>query len=248
MRNVILLLVAALLVSAVGCTSMRETAQYIGDGMGAFDPEIDYELSGLKGAEERLARLFVPVDERIERLAETVSAVDAPPSREWYESFALSYPWVTGLAVLDENGLVVDRIPSQGLKPLPVSDIIAVEDWPRAGLRTFFLDTPLGPEVYFVKALTEEGRWLGTFVAHFDPASLKRYSPAPEKLAMFAPGLPLWSTPDAQTATELADQPWQETLEDDVEGEVDIGETSYVWLARAVGGRHILYAVTERAE
>jgi hypothetical protein len=40
----------------------------------------------------------------------------------------------------------------------------------------------------------------------------------------------------------ILDQPWEELLEDDVTGQVKVGDTYYTWLARFIGEDEYVYA------
>jgi hypothetical protein len=213
------------------------------------DPEIDYEKMPGSKAEKRLAELFAPVDERIEFLVQDVVVREVRPDDDWYSSLAISYPWVSGIAVLDREGQVVERFPSPGVKPLFPEEFLALSpEWQLGGLKAVIKDTDFGPEVYLVRANFENNEWQGLLVVHFDPRILMRYSPDPESLLVFTAQAPLWPTMARNQALPLLTLDWEDTLESKIHGKVRAEGRKFTWLARALGDTHIIYAVPNKPE
>ena len=236
-----------LLVAAGGCSTLRTAQTYAEEAVSFInpDPEIDYQDLPKDGPEEVLAYLFAPVDERIQLLAEGMITVDSKPGREWFESFGLRYPWLTGVAVLDTDGKVDVAMPEQGLRKLPAQELLALrENWVRGGLAVTVRKDELGPEVYFVQPITEEGVFSGLVVSHFDPRSLRRYCPDPDRLLMWTPDVDLWPIDGAKEREAIHSMDWDDVLTDKVHGHVGERPHKYVWVARRLGNTHILYAAS----
>lgn len=242
----IVALFAVLALAAGGCSTLKKVQSYASEALSFANPapEIDYQDLPNEGPEEVLAYLFTPVDERIQLLAEEISTVDTRPDREWYTSFGVRYPWLSGLSIIDAEGNTELAVPEQGMRPLPVERLMALRDsWERTSLAVDVQTDELGSEIYFVQPLTTQGKWTGLIVVHFDPRSLQRYCPAPERLLVMTPEQDLWPFERQEDREAMHSVDWPDELSDDVSGKLEAGNREYHWLGRRLGKVHILYAV-----
>jgi hypothetical protein len=77
------------------------------------DPTIDLSDQGIsdKGL-QHLAALFMPVDERLMNMMRALGCQDTPPESDWPQQFLANYSWLSGVAVLDNAGVVRMQAPS----------------------------------------------------------------------------------------------------------------------------------------
>jgi len=115
--------------------------------------------------------------------------------------------------------------------------------WRDRSLRIGLDDTPLGPEVYIAAPFFKDNEWMGLIVVHFDPANVMQYCPDPEELIVLYPGGTLWPGSQGAMADYIAGQDWDSQLSKRVMGYIRIGGGTYHWLARFLGGTHLIYVV-----
>lgn len=246
-RALPVVLLLFVLVALGGCETLHDTFRWIGRANDVVDPKIDYANIPESGPLKRLALLFTPVDERIEMLERRVSVRESRPDAAWLNSMALDFPWVSGTAVVDTHGAVLQQVPETGIKPLYATEFLALsQDWKQTPLRAEIRRTDFGPEIYLLQPILEKGEWRGLLIVHFDPRNLMRYSPEPDRLMVLSGGAPLWPTLPKNNAEALVSVDWEDLIAHRVNGEVTVEGRTFTWLARTLGGKNIIYAVRNR--
>ncbi len=249
LKRILPVMLACALLAAAGCDTMKSTwkgtrkayKEYIN-----VDPTIDLKDPGISDpTQQKLARLFTPVDERLEFLLRDLSSKDTPPDREWCEAFAAHYSWLSGLVVLNGSGSTVMKFPSFGLKTVDLSPMMEFEkSYKKRRMAAVIASGDLGAEIVIAQPLFTQSDFQGLLVAHFDSGSLAKFSPEPEQLFIIAPGAVVWPGGDAGTAKALASIDWKKMLLSNVSGEVVLGQTKYLWQARYIAQAQIVYAVS----
>jgi hypothetical protein len=248
-KRVFLALLACALFAAAGCDTVKPywkgTKKFYKDYVNV-DPTVDLKDTGISDPSLRkLANLFTPVDERLEYLMRALSAQDLPPDREWCQAFMDSFPWLTGVAILNESGSVNFRLPAFSIKQVDFSPMMEFESIYKARkMAAYVASSELGAEIMVAKPLYVDNEFKGLLVAHFDPGNLAKFSPEPGQLIMVAPGAPLWNGDDSAAAQALAQLNWKNILKSEVSGEQRIGGTRYLWQARFLAQARLIYAVS----
>jgi hypothetical protein len=245
-----LALIFILLFFVSGCESMRDTwdsTQEFYKNYINVDPEIDLEVEDLDPAEYKLARIFTPIDTRIEQVSRRLDATDSFPGEKWFDELFAQNPWISGVMVTDLQGEILHKQPETAMKPLTVEPLLEEPDelWDRR-VRAMVQDTELGPEIYMATPFFTEAELSGIVAVHFDIRNLVEFSPNPDELIILSPGLMLW--PGNYDDGVLMQEPWDEILADDVTGEIESGGKEFVWVSRFVGDKKIVYAVEKPAE
>lgn len=240
-------LACALLVTA-GCDTMKsgwKSTRTLYKAYVNTDPAIDLKDEGITDpSQQKLALVFSPADERLEYLMRTFSAQDLPPGSEWSQNFMETFPWITSLAVLSPSGSVVGQVPAFSLKKIDYSPLLPFEKlFTERKMVAVAVPTDLGAEVLVAKPLFVDSDYQGLLVASFDPGNLVKFSPDPGQLIVLMPGAVVWPGKDAGAASALANQKWKNILKSDVNGEIRLGATKYVWQARVLAQTHLIYAV-----
>ena len=248
-KRVVLALLGLVLFAASGCDTVkpyvkstkRVYKQYVN-----VDPTIDLTDTGVSDPSLRkLAALFAPVDEKLEFMLRALSSQDLPPTRDWAQNFLNTFPWVSGVTVLDDTGKVVSRLAPYSLKTVDYEPLMGLEKLYKARkMGAAISSSELGADVLVGKPLFVDSDYKGILVVQFDPGSLARYSPEPGQLIMVAPGAVLWAGDDPGAAQSLAQQSWKSILKGNVAGEMRLG-TRYFWQSRYIGQERIVYAVSE---
>lgn len=211
------------------------------------DPEIDTDAYQFENPnQEKLAVLFTPVDEPLGKLIRYVEVQDVFPPDEWLQALLLRFPWVDGVLVADEDGNIKRRLPQIPVKRFS-APLVFDAYWRGTFLKTVLDEPDLGPELYMGTPIFSDVTFRGLIVASFDPRVLFQFCPSPEDLILLQPGGGVW-TPDESVDREgLLALDWPTLLEDDVYGQVKVGDKYYTWLARYIGQDAFVYA-TESAD
>ncbi|BBD07800.1 hypothetical protein [Desulfovibrio ferrophilus] len=242
------------LAALTGCESMKQSwdstwtsskgyySEYINP-----DPEIDLEQLGYTSTEEKLAKLFTPVDKPVADLAVYLNRVDTFPGEKWVANLQQRFPWINGLVIATLDGTMVAKMPEETMKPRNLQPILDHGDALRdRRLRSFTDQTPLGPEMYLGTALFKGNDLVGVIVVHFDPRSVVDFCPAPQELMVLTTDFVIWNGGDSALAEALLARPWNEMLAEQASGRVDENGTEYAWLTRYVGDKQLVY-LTEAA-
>ena len=207
--------------------------------------QIDYDDKGvLNDAETTLASRMVGIDIQLEQLERYLQNSDKPPTGESVAVLFHRFPWLSGLAAVDANGMVLAQEPPAAMKELDFAKML--EQKARGnelrGLRGLVEDTPLGPEVLTGIPIYSGSEMLGLLVAHFDMRSLLTYTSGAEDLVVLAPQGVLWPGRFAVDATPLTGQDWSELTKDSTHGTVSNKTGSFIWMVRFLGTQPIVFA------
>lgn len=242
-------MVAALCLGlASGCSSVRETwkdtkklyKEYVDT-----DPTVDLTDEGITDPGlQKLARIFSPVDQRLEMFIRVYYTQDTPPEAEWCEQLLRDFPWLSGVAVVNKDGSVRMQHPSFALRQMDFQPILGFEDrYTIRGLAAAVTVDDMGPLIYIGAPFFENNEYAGAIVSWVEPRTLVEASPDPNELVILQPEAVLWPT---QSSGEGAGQGllsanWTELLKTQVQGEVQAGGGRYVWQSRYIGQMPILY-------
>lgn len=235
----------------VGCETMRESWEDTQEFYKKYvnvDPEVTLDPGDVDPGRYKLAKLFAPLDLRIEEASRELGGLDYFPDDKWIDAYFAEFSWVSGVIVTGLDGQVLLQQPETAMKPISAEPFLedpeALKD---RRLRAEFQDTELGPEVYLASSFFKDSELQGVVAIHFDIRNLTDFSPNPEELVVFTPELLLWAG-DAVDAAPLLDNPWSEILANDVAGEIEAGGKEFVWVSRFIGDKKVLYAVGKPAE
>ena len=192
--------------------------------------------------QEKLARLFAPVDGPLGSMARFLSDQDLYPDMDWVNMFFLRYPWVHSLIIVDKDGWMLDRFPDDPIKRIS-QPLVYEAKWRQTFLQTVVDHPEMGPEFYIGTPWFQDADFAGLIIASFDPRVLFNFCPDPGGLVIIQPGGGAWSNDKSLDTQPLLDQPWAEMLEDEVHGQIEAGGKYWTWLVRYVGHDPYIYAV-----
>jgi hypothetical protein len=207
---------------------------------------IPNSTSGDRG-EMKLAKLFMPADEHLVKLLRLFSAQDVLPPDEWCRDLLELYPWLAGVAIVADDGAVMYKYPAIDLIPADFGPLLEQTARYKSRKMAGNVDvTELGALVYLATPLFRENDYHGILVAYFDPRALVKFSPNPADLYIVASEGVLWGGGDAATAKTLASEKWKDMLKGNVSGTVSAGGGKYLWQARYIGHKPIIYLTNEK--
>ncbi len=247
MKRIAVFLLACLLLTA--CDTAKRTWR---DTKGMFDkyvdidPEIDLKNEGIddKGL-QKLARLFGPVDQKLEVFLREIQSQDTPPEAEWSEGLLSRFQWLTGLAVLDAEGTVLAQYPPVGMRAVDFTPLLEFKDRYKVRQLAASIQTDeLGTLIYVAMPYYKNNEFSGLVVGYFDPRSLIDFCPDPGQLYIIYPDGVLWPGSDQALAEAMLAYAWKSELKADVQGETTVNGVTYAWQARWIGQIEIVY-VTE---
>jgi len=248
-RTTVFLAVAALCLGfASGCSTVRNTwkdtkklyKEYVDT-----DPSVDLTDEGITDPGlQKLARLFGPVDQQLEKFIRVYYTQDNPPEPEWCEQLKQDFPWISGVAVVNKDGSIRMQQPLISVRQLEFGPILDNENrYSKRGLAATASVDDLGPLVYVGAPFFENNEYAGAIVTWFEPRAIVEASPAPDELFMLQPEAVLWPTGQGGEGAGqgLLSANWTEILKTEVQGERQIGGGLYVWQSRYIGQMPILY-------
>lgn len=243
--SMVLLLLALL---SSGCSAWRSTTKYAKESWESTreyldpPPEIDTDSYQFESPnQEKLAKLFTPVDGPLTSLSRFIDDQDTLPDLDWLDLLLSRFPWVHRVIVTDEEGTIIFMQPEIPVKKID-KPLVFEGVWRDIGLLTVVDYSDLGPELYIGRPYFEDVDFRGLIGVGFDPRTLLNLSPQPDQLIIIHPGGGVWSRGADVDKDALLAVPWEEILKDEVQGQVQVGEKFYTWLARYIGDDHYVYA------
>lgn len=210
------------------------------------DMELEDELP--KGVEV-IAQAVPPIDAELRRFERTLFALDRNPDGAWMQNFVAKHPWVSGMALIDLEGKVIEQWPDSSLKSLDYTPLVKIlpEKTTRI-LRAYAQDTPLGPEVYVAVPILEEGVTARYFVAHFDPRDLFSRAPYSSEIMVAAPEVLLWPGKYQAGATPVVEEDWRRSIRSSTDGTIKNATGKFFWVGRYLGTLPLAFAAPETGE
>lgn len=206
------------------------------------NPTIDLTDPGISDQGlQRLAALFMPVDERLMEMMRALGCQDTPPESDWPQQFLANHSWLSGVVVLDNTGVVRSQVPSTAMRPLDFAPLLEFADRYKLRKQGATVTTDeFGTVVMIAAPYFEHNDWVGLVVAFFDPRNLLRFSPDPEALAVVTSTGQAWA--GASPASEaLAGINWSNILKSTVQGDITAAGGKWVWVSRYFGQMQIVY-------
>lgn len=247
MKNCIALMLTTLFLVS-GCSAWDTTADYAVKSWKTTKdfvdppPQIDTDSYQFQNPnQEKLAKLFTPVDGPLTTLARFVYNTDTMPDLDWLDLLMARFPWVNRVVVTDDAGTIVFMQPELPVKK--ISKPLKFEGvWRDIRLMTVVDYSDLGPELYIGRPYFRDVDFRGIIGVGFDPRSLLSLSPSPQELVIIHPGSGVWSRGADVDKKGLLEVDWDELLKDEVHGQVQVGEKYYTWIVRYIGSDAYVYA------
>lgn len=193
-------------------------------------------------AEVILCESMVPVEQQLVPFERALFAIDYVPDMDWISGFLQRFPWVNGIAVVNPDGIPMQRYPETSLKPLDFSLIAKQESkTDRRLLKAVAQSTVMGPEVFVAAPLMHNTELIGYLVAHFDPRALIGISPLADDIVVMTPGMDLWPGKYEYAKTPLPGADWPKLLEEELKGTVSNGAGTFVWIVRYLGSLPLVF-------
>ncbi len=199
--------------------------------------------------EIKLAALVSPIDKQLRRLQRVLDGLHRFPSDEWLLQLPKRFPWLSGIALVDNDGMVLMQLPDQSLEDHDLAPLL--QQGEEAGdafsreLRAHVATTDIGPKVYLATPIFSGYESKGVMVVHFDLRNLLRYASSPADLVILSSAGLLWSGMYDYPQTPLANEDWNAHFSNRVTGESEDDNGRFIWLVRYLGDIPLLFAVSE---
>ena len=169
------------------------------------DPAVDLDKVEHARWEEKMARSLTPVDTQLTMMLRRLGLQSTVPDGAWVDSFMADFPWLGGCVVAGMDGEIMVQRPEMGMKPLNIQPFVDLgQEFKDRGMRAWFDDTPLGPEIYAAVPVFNGNELAGFVAAHFDMRNLMTLSDAPADLIVVTPQQVQWGGEYEAEAQELA--------------------------------------------
>lgn len=190
-----------------------------------------------------LSEHIMEVDRRMERLIRKMENSDISPDQRWVMDMISEFTWLSGVALVDENGQLMSHYPANPMKPFDATPLL--EEDPKqniTNLRSYLQETPLGPEMYIAKPVYTDGTFKGMVVAHFDPSVLIQECPIDSsQIAIVCPQGPIWT--GSGVSGSLVGNDWSQELSKRTSGYYN----DVYWTTRYFGNLPVVYGISTSA-
>lgn len=249
-RNIFIVLCLGLTVILTGCgiqsvsNSWKRTKKFYGNYINK-PACIKYSDTGkLDEKDVILASRMMGIDTQIEALQRYLQNADKPPSNESILALLNTFPWLSGVVLVESSGELLAQEPENLLEK---SDLIKIiEAKPRGkmlrDIRAAIQDTSIGPKAFFSVPVYVDSEMKALFIVYFDMDKLSLYSPYSKALVIFSPEAVLWSGQFSFEETPLARVNWESLLKSSVSGRISNQDGEFFWLSHFIGNQEIVFA------
>lgn len=194
-----------------------------------------------------LSAAVIDVDEELQKLIRAMENSDHNPDQIWVMNIMNRIPWLSGVALVDNEGVLVAQYPEYFAKPFDASPLLEPDPKQRMGaLRAYAQMTDAGPEIYLGNPVYGGEQLRGIIVAYFDPRVLVTMSSDPSSFMIACPGGVLWPGRYG-TAGPVGSTDWAKMLTEKSCGIVGASESEFFWTTRYIGNLPIVYAMPTSA-
>lgn len=183
-------------------------------------------------------------DMQLRELEKVLYNSDYRPDAEWVTATTARFPWLSGIALTDAEGVPQAKVPMSFPKDFDIGTLMEVDSKQQIKeLRGFVQMHPLGPEIYLGNPVYIGAEFRGVIVMHFDPRVLLASEGDPAKVVIASPEGIVWPGMYVAESTPLANVNWGEKLKKEYVGIVTNERGSFYWISRYVGNLPLVYAV-----
>lgn len=196
-----------------------------------------------------LGQAIADFDMHLQELERALQNSDRNPDATWVADMTTRFPWLSGVALTDEEGIPRAKIPPNFPKPFTIGNLLEVDPKQQLkDLRAFVQNDPLGPEIYVGNPVYIGADFRGVITVHFDPRTLLARSGDPAHVVLAGPDGILWPGIYDAESTPIASVNWSERVKKSVSGieKNDLG--SFYWVCRYIGNLPLIYAIRIEGE
>lgn len=183
-------------------------------------------------------------DLQLQELEKALQNSDRRPDADWVTSMTTRFPWLSGIALTDEEGIPRAKVPQVFPKEFEIGNLLEVDPKQQLkDLRGFVRMYPLGPELYVGNPVYTGADFRGVIVMHFDPRVLLSRTGDPSRVVIAGPEGILWPGMYDAESLPLAGINWAEKVKSEYAGTVQNELGTFYWISRYVGNLPLIYAV-----
>ncbi|MCC8193939.1 MAG: hypothetical protein LIP28_04765 [Deltaproteobacteria bacterium] len=191
-----------------------------------------------------LGAAIADFDMHIQELERALQNSDQNPDAAWVSALTSRFPWLSGVALTDEDGIARAKIPPEFPKPFDISPLLEVDPKQQIkDLRAYVQEDPLGPEIYVGNPVYVGADFRGVITVHFDPRTLLARTADAAQIMIAGPDGILWPGMYDAEATPMAGVNWGERVRHDISGVERNEAGAFYWICRYVGNLPLIYAI-----
>ena len=208
--------------------------------------ELDMEDKGsCEVYELALGEAVLSLDTELQRLVRAMENSDHNPDQGWVMNMVGRFPWLSGVALVDNSGTLIAQYPEHFTKPFDVNPLLEPDPKQRPGdLRAYAQLSDAGPEIYIANPVYGAGAEAlrGLIVCYFDPRVLATTTNDPGSFILASPIGVLWPG-QYGAGSVVSGQDWADILKKKSCGIVGDSKSGFFWTTRYVGNLPIVYAM-----
>lgn len=188
-------------------------------------------------------------DLQLQELEKALENSDRRPDTEWVTAMTTRFPWLSGIALTDEEGIPRAQVPLTFPKSFEIGNLLEVDPKQQLkDLRGFVQMHPLGPEIYIGNPVYVGADFRGVIIMHFDPRVLLARTGDPARVVIAGPDGILWPGMFEVDSLPLANVNWAEKVKKEYAGTVSNETGTFYWISRYVGNLPLIYAVRVKGD
>lgn len=188
-------------------------------------------------------------DLQLQELEKALQNSDRRPDAEWVTAMTTRFPWLSGIALTDEEGTPRAKVPMVFPKQFEIGNLLEVDPKQQLkDLRGFVQVHHLGPEIYVGNPVYTGADFRGVIVMHFDPRVLLARTGDPGRVVIAGPEGIVWPGMYDAESLPLAGVNWAEKVKSEYSGTVKNELGTFYWISRYVGNLPLIYAVRVQGE
>ncbi|CAK7013670.1 MAG: hypothetical protein DELT_02166 [Desulfovibrio sp.] len=253
-RSIFLLILVSL--TLVGCRApqtmkdaWKGTRSYYYDYLNT-PAKLDMDDKGkILDHQAALGAAIADFDLQLQDLEKALQNSDRRPDAEWVTSMTTRFPWLSGIALTDEEGIPRAQVPMGFPKQFEIGNLLEVDPKQQIkDLRGFVQTHHLGAEIYLGNPVYIGEDFRGVIIMHFDPRVLLARTGDPGKVVIAGPTGIIWPGMYDIQSTPLAGIDWGEKVKKEYAGTVSNEHGTFYWISRYIGNLPLVYAIRVQGE
>ncbi len=252
-KNSLLLCLLGLIAFLPACTAVQDSQAWKSTKSFYYTKintpaTFDYmPAEALTAPQDLLSANLIQIDLQLEKFQHDFEHLNMPPTSSQLQEFFETYPWASGVSLMDKDGTITGSIPETYSKTIDFTRLLQVPPTQKEReIRVIVQDDPNGPEIVLGRPIyTPEGELFAVLAVYFDMKKLLSYLNTSPTIFAYAGNTPVWTGDFSPSQTPLVGVDFQQELKNATMGEISTASGTVFWINRYVYHLPLIFAVVQ---
>ncbi len=197
--------------------------------------------------QELLSANLIAIDLQLEKFQHDFEHLNMPPTSSQLQEFFETYPWASGVSLMDKDGKITGSMPETYSKTIDFTPLLQIPPKQKEReIRVMIHDDPEGPEIILGRPVyTPEGEFFAILAVYFDMKKLLTYLNTSPTIFALAGNTPIWLGEFTMSQTPLATIDFTQEIQERTMGEISTPSGTAFWINRYLYHQPLIFAVIQ---